>query len=58
MFLLFALLSVFNPFEQVFIVFSELLDRLLEILYLLFELPFLGDALLHGLGEKILRVGW
>ena len=58
MFLLLALLSVLNPFEQVFVVFAELLDRLLEVLYLLLELPFLVDALLYGLGEQILRVGW
>lgn len=58
MFLLLAFLPVFDPLEEVFVVLAELVDRLLEVLDLLFELPFLGDALLYGLGEQILRVGW
>lgn len=47
MFLLLALLSVLDAFEEVFVVLAELLDRLLEILHFLLKLFFLGDALLN-----------
>ena len=45
--MLLALLSVLDAFEKVFVVFAELLDRLFEVLHLLLELSFLGEALLY-----------